>query len=246
MRTNIILTSPIRNRRIFITGFHGIGLVGYISVRHLISTLPSKRVGFLELVQEPANCAYAFNTGRLTTPGELYHDETNGVTLFLAYWGLPGSERAVYSFVKTLARWVVMNGYEVAVLFGGLDSEARGDDPSPLRIVTTTTYKLRGYATCGAKDMEVNFFVVGPLALLLNEFERMDFPAIAILPYASKWRADPSAALVGLEFFSNCFGVKVDVEKLREIAAKYEEELREMRRLLEEEQRKREGAPYYI
>ncbi len=239
-----MLLRPLRNRKIFITGFHGIGLVGYISVRHLITALNCERVGFVEMRQEPAYSGYFNDHSRLLTPGELYHSDILGLTLFLANWGF--SEREMYLLARSLARWVYENGYSFAVLFGGLDSEARGSDTATLRVVVTQKFKELKLNMCGAREMDVHFSVIGPLALLLNEFERIGFPAIAVLPYASKWRSDPGAAVVGLEFFSECFGIKVEVEKLRELAERYEKELQELRRAIEEEQRRREGAPYYI
>ncbi len=244
MSIKVVLTRPLRNRKIFVTGFHGIGLVGYIAVRHLITALNCERVGFVEMKQEPAYSGYSSDRSRLITPGELYHSDSVGITLFLANWGF--SERVMYSLIRCLAGWVYENCFSFAVLFGGLDSEARGSDTAALRIVVTQRFKELGLSTCGAKEMDVHFSVIGPLALLLNEFERIGFPAVAILPYASKWRSDPAAAVVGLEFFSNCFGVSVEVDKLRELAERYEKELQELRRAIEEEQRRREGAPYYI
>ncbi len=243
--SRITLTEPVLNRRIFIAGFQGIGLVGFISVRSLISALNCKRVGFVELPQEPPYTAYVFDYNKLVTPGELYHDEVNGITLFLAHWGF--LERHMHLIAKMLAQWVYLNNYNVSVLFGGLDSEVRGQDTSPLRVVATKTFK-RFFTLCGAKDMDLNYLVIGPLALLLNEFERLDFPAVAILPYASRWRADPLASMVGLEFFTRCFNVSIDISKLKDLIMSYERELEEARKLVEEEMRKRtsQQSPYYI
>jgi len=243
-KVRVVMIRPVFNRRYFVTGFHGIGLVGHISVRYLISSLGCERVGYVEMIEEPAYCGYAFSQDILNTPGEIYHSETAGVTLFLANWGF--YEKVMFSLIRSLAGWVIENGYKMAVLFGGLDNETRGNDPSPLRVVTTGKFRELGISKCDAKEMDMFYNVVGPLALLLTEFERNSFPAIAILPYACKWRADPTAAAVGIEFFSRCFNVPVDISKLRELATKYEEELMQLRKALEEEQRRREGAPYYI
>jgi len=240
----VVLYKPILNRRYFITGFHGIGLVGHISVRYLISALNCERVGYIEMSEEPAYCGYVLNQDNITTPGELYHSEKCGVTIFMANCGF--FEKLMYPLTRILVGWVIENGYEMSILFGGLDSETRGNDPSPLRVVTTTKFKQLNISKCDAKEMDLFFNVVGPLALMLSEFERNSFPAIAILPYAYKWRADPSAAAVGIEYFSKCFNVPVDIQKLRELATKYEEELLQIKKAIEEEQKRREGTPYYI
>ncbi len=243
-KVRIVLCRPLVNRRIFVTGFHGIGLVGHISVRYLISALNCKRVGYVEMSEEPAYCGYVLNQESITTPGELYHSDSTGITIFIANWGF--FEKIMYPLTKMLVGWIIENGYEMSVLFGGLDSETRGSDPSPLRVVVTTKFKELNISKCDAKEMDMFYNVVGPLALMLSEFERNSFPAIAVLPYAHKWRADPSAAAIGIEYFSKCFNVPVDIQKLKELASKYEEELMQIRKALEEEQRRHEGTPYYI
>ena len=243
MKLEIRILKPLRNRKIFITGFQGIGLVGFLSVKHLISALNCERVGFIQIPQEPPYSAYVFDYNKLNTPCEIYHDEKTGITLFLAHWGF--LEKYMYVLMRTIAQWVCLNRYEIAILFGGLDSEVRGNDPHNLRVVVTSAFKKCNYSICEAKEMEMNYLVIGPLALLLNEFERLNFPAIAVLPYANKWRADPAAAITGLEYFSRCFNIPVDLEKLKEFAIMYEKEVEKIRKAIEEE-RKREFTPYYI
>jgi len=235
------MIKPVLNRSIFITGFQGIGLVGYLSIRHLITDLKCERVGFIETPYEPPYSAHIFSKDVLSTPGELYSSEKYGITIFITHWSF--FDKYMRELMQKLARWVYLNGYKMVILFGGLDSELRGPDTDNLRVVTTSSYKKLNYPTGNAKEMDINYLVVGPLALLLNEFERLNYPAMAILPYANKWRADPLASINGLEFFSRVFNVPINTEKLREFAEAYEKELEEARRALE----KREGGPpYYI
>ncbi|HXZ98380.1 MAG TPA: PAC2 family protein, partial [Candidatus Acidoferrum sp.] len=67
-------------------------------------------------------------------------------------------------------------------------------------------------------------FVYGQLAVMLSEFEMCNFPAIAILPYASAAAADPSAAAVAVKTICRAYGIKVDVTDLEEGAKDIEEE----------------------
>lgn len=239
-RMKIIIEKPISKRRIFITGFHGIGWVGYISIKHLLSTLNFERIGFVCMPYEPAYSAYSTSQTYISTPGELYYNYDYGLTVFAIHWYI--YSRHIYLLVQELAKWVVLNNYELAVLFGGLDSEVRGNDTNPLRIITTSMYNKLNLPKGNVKLLDINFAVVGPLAIMLNEFERLKFPAIAILPYADKFRIDPSAAVKGLEYFSQIFNISLDTSKLRELAEILEKEIEEFKKTLE----KKEISPYYI
>ena len=82
-KVKIILTKPILNRRMFVTGFHGIGWVGYMSIKHLILTLNCERVGHIVIPYEPAYSAYSISQNFLSTPGEIYYNPDYGITIFI-------------------------------------------------------------------------------------------------------------------------------------------------------------------
>ncbi len=146
-----------------------------------------------------------------------------------------------HDVVKALARWVYINGFKEAILFGGLDNRLRGEDLDLLRVAVTTEYRSR-HSLGKVKLMELNYAMVGPLALLMNEFERLGVPAISILPYAEPFRADPNAAIVAIQFLKELTGVEVDVSRLRELADMIDKEIKE----LQESMKRREGPPHYI
>ncbi len=146
-----------------------------------------------------------------------------------------------HDVVRTLARWVYINGFKEAILFGGLDNRLRGgEDSDQLRVAVTTEYRNRHSLGGGVKLMELNYAMVGgPLALLMNEFERLGIPAISILPYAEPFRADPNAAIVAIQFLKELTGVEVDVSRLKELADMIDREIKE----LQESMKRREGPP---
>ncbi|MGC8543411.1 MAG: PAC2 family protein, partial [Vulcanisaeta sp.] len=128
-----------------------------------------------------------------------------------------------------------------AILFGGLDNRLRGDDTYSFRVAVTSEYRSR-YSLKGVKLMELNYAMVGPLALIMNEFERLGVPAISILPYAEPFRADPNAAIVAIQFLKELTGIEVDISRLRELAEMIDKELKE----IQESMKRREGPPHYI
>lgn len=244
MAVRIRLMEPIPKRNYFLTGFQGIGMVGYLTVQHLSKTLPCRRVGFVEFGKEPPYSAYIVSSTHLSTPGEVYFCPGSGMTLAIVHWDGEFMGRNMHGLARSLSRWVQVNGFRVAILFGGLDNRLRGDDEVPLRVATTTAYRER-YSLGNVKLMEMSYAMVGPLALLMNEMERRGVPAIAVLPYAEPFRVDPNAAIVAIKFLNELTGVSVDVSGLREFAEVIERELREMQAMMRRE-REREGPPYVI
>lgn len=199
------------------TGFHGIGSTGYIAVSYLIHSLKARRIGFVD-VDHPPPFVSTSEEG-LVTPFEVFRkDKLVFVKLEFAPHRTEEAE-----FAKKLARWAVKAKFRDAVLVGGLDSNLKSGTEN-VRVVPTRAYVNRKnsfrYPT-----LEPGLFVYGQLAVMLSEFEMHDFPAIAILPYASATAADPAAAAVAVKTVCKAYRVKVDVSDLEDGAKEIEEEL---------------------
>ncbi|MFP3168787.1 MAG: PAC2 family protein [Thermoproteus sp.] len=221
-------------KEIFVTGFHGVGIVGHIAVKHLSRSCDV--VGYVRYKKMPPVVAYEGD--RLALQSEIF--SCGKVTGVVNNYGL--IDDAVYDFVEALSEWVVRSGFKLAVLFGGLDGRFRREQGDLLRVAYTTPYIKAGYPLEGRR-LEQGLQIVGPLGLLLSHFEMRGFPALVILPYADR-PADPQAASVALDHFSRLFDVRVDTTDLRQLAEELEREYAEVRRQLEET--KREESHYYI
>ncbi len=223
MRVEFIVKRP-GSPEIFVTGFHGIGVVGYLAVRHLSESC--QRAGYVRVLPE-APYVSAGAGQSLITPGDIYLCDK--IMAVVMNFGV--ADAVLNRYTRDLARWVVDNGLKTAVLFGGLDSRLRTDPEDRLRVIYTKRYGEIGLPMGNSKMLEPGLHIVGPLALLLSEFERLDFPAMVVLPYADVSRPDPSAASTALEFFSSLFGIHIDTSKLRELAVTIEKELEEVRKM---------------
>ncbi|CCC82549.1 proteasome assembly chaperone family protein [Thermoproteus tenax] len=223
------------SREIFVAGFHGVGLVGHIAVKHLSRSCET--IGYIKYREMPPVVAYEGD--RLALQAEIFScDRVTGV---VNNYGI--NDRALYDFIESLADWVVSGGFKMAVLFGGLDGRFKRSPDDLLRVAYTSSYIKSGFPLGDSKRLEQGLQIVGPLALLLSLFELYDFPALVILPYADK-PADPQAASVALEHFGRLFGISVDTTDLKQLAEELEREYNEMRKQLEES--KREESHYYI
>jgi uncharacterized protein len=211
-----VRTKNLRNCTL-ITGFHGVGETGYISVSFLVHALKADRIGFVDVAHPPP--FVATSDSGLVTPFEVY--KAGKIVLVKLEFSPHRTEEA--EFARTLARWVVDNGFRDAVLIGGLDASLKSG-PDGMRIVPTQSYPLRSMKM-KHPTLEVGLFVYGPLAVMLGEFEKRDFPAIAVLPYASANHADPKAAATAIKSIAKSYRLKVDVKDLEHDAKDIEEEI---------------------
>jgi uncharacterized protein len=212
----VVKATNLRNSTL-ITGFHGVGETGYISVSYLVHALNAQRIGFIDVAHPPPFIATS-ETG-LVTPFEVY--KAGKIVLVKLEFSPHRTEEA--EFAKSIAHWVMDYKFRDAVLIGGLDGSLQSGEDK-VRIVPTHSYPI---STKKMKYplLEAGLFVYGPLAVMLGEFEKRNFPAVAILPYASANHADPKAAATAIRTVSKVYGLKVDVKDLEYDAKDIEEEI---------------------
>src|SRR5467141_2667800 len=212
-----------------ITGFHGVGLTGYLATSYLIHALKAVRIGFIEVEIPPPWVGTA--DGGLVTPFEVYK---KGKTILVKLEFSPHkSEEA--EFAKVLANWAVKGKFKDAILIGGLDSSFRNNNDE-FCVVPTGAYLDRA-KVFKAPILEPGLLVYGPLAVMLSEFEIHDFPAIAVLPYAEPTRADPAAAALAIRKISKAYNFKVNLKELLKDAKLIEREYDHKSRLTKSHER---------
>ncbi len=233
------LSRRIREGSVFITGFHGIGFVGWIAVTHLIKILKAEKIGYVISQDLPPYAV--LDKGRLSLPFEIF---AAGRYVFFKS-NLPIEPRQASRLTKKLAEWVVDESFKEAILIGGLDSRLKGES-GDFKVVSTTAYAEKN----SLRDWELledGLYIVGPLALLLNWFEIMDFPALVVLPYANTERVDPLAASIAVRFISEMYGLKIDVAELEARAEELERELLEAKKRMEEAlEKERSTRLFYV
>jgi predicted ATP-grasp superfamily ATP-dependent carboligase len=212
----MVKSTNLRNSTL-ITGFHGVGETGYISVSYLVHALNAQRIGFIDVAHPPP--FIATSESGLVTPFEIY--KAGKIVLVKLEFSPHRTEEA--EFAKSISHWVMNSKFKDAVLIGGLDGSLQSGSDG-VRIVPTHGYPI-GTKKMKHRLLEAGLFVYGPLAVMLGEFEKKNFPAIAILPYASANHADPKAAATAIKTVSKAYGLKVDVKDLEYDAKDIEEEL---------------------
>ncbi len=233
------IVAPDFKGKTFVTGFHGVGHVGWIAVRHLVKNLNAERIGYvLSRYMQP----FVYVREGIVLPYELYRYEN---TVFLLT-NVPFSGKDAVLVPMYVAE-VVSKNFEESILIGGLDSRRKSEEGDVLRIAPTRRFMERQEEIVKKyKVLEEDLGIVGPLATFMSVLEARGFPGLAILPYAAIERPDPAAAAKAVEVVAGLLGVEVDTRELVEEGMIVEEAVEEIERKIKEAMRERETPPYYI
>lgn len=232
---------PIGKNKIFVTGFHGIGAVGYLTTRYIADQPDSKHIGYIILDRLPL--IVKMGDGRIQLPFELY-ERKNFIIMVTEVAPEP---REIHMLTRGIAEWVVTQGFKEAVLIGGLSDKYKSNDEELYRVAYTSAYistkKIFG------KPMDSRLTIFGPLASLLSYFELANFPAITLLPYAKQLEPDTRAAMIALDILNKYYNAEINIETIKkeveEIEARIEMSLKESEQKISEE-KSRERFMFYM
>jgi uncharacterized protein len=202
-----LIKQPIGRNKVFITGFHGVGAVGYLTSKYLSMQKEAEFIGYVSLKRMPM--IIRMENDRIGLPFELYNFND---FIILVNEAIPES-KDVYSYANIIANWVVENEFKFAILFGGLAEKVK-EGSDDVRIAYTSQFKniMKPFA----QPLEKKLSIVGPLALLLAKFEEMKFPAVCILPYARIYEYDLKATYKALKILIEQFKTKIDLTKIEQ------------------------------
>ncbi|MEM1900661.1 MAG: PAC2 family protein [Candidatus Nezhaarchaeales archaeon] len=220
MTISIILKDDIPKGSVFVTGFQGMGITGYIAVKYMVSVLNAKPIGFVMLRRMPPYVWMEDN--RLATPIQLFKHQNH---IFMLVEFVPPMPD-LYTFIDGMCKWVAKTFVE-AFLIGGLDIRVKRENEEDRAKFAATTKATNRIIERGYKVLDKGLYITGPLALMLMKFEQLDFPALAVLAYANALRPDPMAAAIAIQYYSEIYGIKIDTEQLIKDAQRIEAEIEE-------------------
>ncbi|RLG72747.1 MAG: hypothetical protein DRO11_01495 [Methanobacteriota archaeon] len=208
-----------------VTGFHGIGVAGYIAVRHMVEKLDAKSFGHIVLDDMPSVATLL--RGKVIFPYQLYHKDD--LVFLLCYAPIENA----YPFAREFVRWLKKSGISEVFIIGGVNKRFRGPSDKDFKVIEVKGVSNRDYTLeYGFEHLEDGLNIVGPLATTLAMCEFEGLPALAILPYAED-HPDSRAAAVAIEVLSEILGLDIDVEELIRDAERIEETVEEAMRQIQ-------------
>ena len=208
-----VLKSPI-----IFAGFVGAGLVGPLSVGHIIDKLKMEEIGYLRSRHLPPSTV--FIQGRLRHPFRLYSNNDGTICAIICEITLPFG---LHDIVSTILNWAEKNGsHEIVILDG----------------VAATTHDNKAF--CAAEEdlcrvMEGNDikmipqgFITGVAGGLLNECLVRKIQGVTLLVKASEKGADPLAAATLVEAVNRAYNMNIDTTDLRKDKKKIGADFKEL------------------
>ena len=208
-----VLKSPI-----IFAGFVGAGLVGPLSVGHIIDKLKMEEIGYLRSRHLPPSTV--FIQGRLRHPFRLYSNNDGTLCAIICEITLPFG---LHDIVSTILNWAEKNGsHEIVILDG----------------VAAATHDNKAF--CAAEEdlcrvMEGNDikmipqgFITGVAGGLLNECLVRKIQGVTLLVKASEKGADPLAAATLVEAVNRAYNMNIDTTDLRKYKKKIGVDFKEL------------------
>ena len=208
-----VLKSPI-----IFAGFVGAGLVGPLSVGHIIDKLKMEEIGYLRSRYLPPSTV--FIQGRLRHPFRLYSNNDGTLCAIICEITLPFG---LHDIVSTILNWAEKNGsHEIVILDG----------------VAAATHDNKAF--CAAEEdlcrvMESNDikmipqgFITGVAGGLLNECLVRKIQGVTLLVKASEKGADPLAAATLVEAVNRAYNMNIDTTDLRKYKKKIGVDFKEL------------------
>lgn len=199
-----------------ITGFHGIGMVGFIAVDYLIKQLKAKRIGWIHRDYMPP-VVFAGDNG-LEMPVELYEYKN---IIFMRVNLLMERESITEFLNEVFGKLKKSKPKEIWVV-GGLATH----DKNLYGVVNSPAKKRM--KKLGLEKFPKEITVFGPMASALIHGEKMGIPIVCILPNASPNLPDPEAASRAITKIAGEFKLRIDVSDLEKEAKKIEDRMKEM------------------
>jgi uncharacterized protein len=199
----------LKQAKFFLTGFQGLGSVGYIAIKHIIDELKATRVGVLKSKAAPP--FIYLEKESIVLPFELYSH--NNILIFLPR--LPPYRHTETEFAESLIEWVMNVGHiELAILVGGVDQNLKTEDDSDVKYVPTKSFPRSDKIDLAENMLSSGLMIQGPLAVMLGNLDLKKFPALGILAFADRERPDPKGAAAAIEIINKLINIECSVQEL--------------------------------
>ncbi|HDR53658.1 MAG TPA: hypothetical protein ENN60_03250 [archaeon] len=200
-----------------VTGFHGIGFVGFIAVDFMVRKLEAERVErYFNRKLPPVVFA---GKDKLEMPVEFYRKDKLG---FMKLSVMAEKEVLDRVVEETLTEFKKVGVKQVLVV-GGLASRHKQEIQG---VCNTAGREMMEKLKLAPLDKEITVF--GPMASTLIHGERLGLPVVCVLPGAMSNVPDPEAASEAIKLIAGVYGLEIDTQDLEKDARKVEKRLKEL------------------
>ncbi len=202
--------------RTLITGFHGIGLVGFIAMDYMVRKLKAEKVGWA-FENDMPSVVFA-SPGDLEMPIEFYKKDD---LIFMKVNAI--MERDVMnSFISRLVPAIKKKGIREMVVIGGLAVNEKGVFGISNEKGKDLMKKLK------LKRIQTDVTVFGPMASMMIYGEAEKIAAACILPNAKTNLPDPEAASRAIKKIAKAYSFRITTKDLEKEAVRIQNRVKEL------------------
>ncbi|MBR9681349.1 MAG: proteasome assembly chaperone family protein [Candidatus Altiarchaeota archaeon] len=200
-----------------ITGFHGIGFVGFISIDFMVRKLNTSRVDWYFNHELPA--VIFAGKDKLEMPVEFHSKGDLGFMKISIM-----AERDILNHViEDNIKAMKGAGVKELIVIGGL---ASNNKKAFFGVSNSHGKKLIKKLKLSPLDSEITVF--GPMASALIYGEKLGLPVVCVLASASSSLPDPKAASRAINHLSSVLNFELDTKDLEKDAKKVEKRIKEL------------------
>ena len=209
----VVLKSPI-----IFAGFVGAGLVGPLSVGHMIDKLKMKEIAYLRSKHLPPSTV--FMQGRLRHPFRLYSNNDGTICAIICEITLPSG---LHDIVNTILDWAEKKGSHEIVILDGVASTSHDDkafcaaEEDLCRVMEDSDIKMIPQG-----------FITGVAGGLLNECLVRKIQGVTLLVKANDKGPDPLAAATLVEAVNRAYDMNIDTTELRKEKKRIDADFKEL------------------
>ncbi len=210
----VVLKNPI-----IFAGFVGAGLVGPISIGHMIEKLQMEVIGYMRSKHLPPSTV--FLKGRLRHPFRFYSNKEGTVCAIICEITL--RMEGLYAIVAAVLDWAKEKGSNEIIIVDGVASNEHDN-----KVYCAAEEDLCRIMAEKDIDMIPQGFITGIPGGILNECLIREIQGVALLVKANKIIADPEAAATLLEAINRMYEMQIDTKSLNAEKERIGSELEEL------------------
>jgi len=210
----VVLKNPI-----IFAGFVGAGLVGPISIGHMIEKLQMNVIGYMRSKHLPPSTV--FLRGRLRHPFRFYSNKEGTVCAIICEITL--RMEGLYAIVAAVLDWAKEKGSNEIIIVDGVASNEHDN-----KVYCAAEEDLCRIMAEKDINMIPQGFITGIPGGILNECLIREIQGVALLVKANKIIADPEAAVTLLEAINRMYEMQIDTKSLKEEKERIGSELEEL------------------
>jgi len=210
----VVLKNPI-----IFAGFVGAGLVGPISIGHMIEKLQMNVIGYMRSKYLPPSTV--FLKGRLRHPFRFYSNKEGTVCAIICEITL--RMEGLYAIVAAVLDWAKEKGSNEIIIVDGVASNEHDN-----KVYCAAEEDLCRIMAEKDIDMIPQGFITGIPGGILNECLIREIQGVALLVKANKIIADPEAAATLLEAINRMYEMQIDTKSLNAEKERIGSELEEL------------------